>query len=325
MHKLIRFTLVMLIAGLLWQCSTTTEPDTENSEVTTVSTANVKSDGNQYFSFASGEVSSAAGNGYDLEFTVEAITEEVAPHSCQFFAVGQYPVFKTGNGVQLAFTSGTDLNEIKSIPDGLTFTADDTTAAPVIGKTWFDRQYIVKPDVFVFKNCQGKFGLVQITKYDFDPSTFHITSIHFKYKYNADGSTDFSSAALDSFATANAYDQTRYFSLEAGDVSFPYGNWELRIEGSTIWLGPNVQVKRLKNAGIEAVTTISDDAFVSDDLVHFASQGWYDTDDSHHVIPKDYIYFARLANGKTAAFRITNYYNSEGVSGVFTFDWKYVD
>ena len=68
MHKLIRFTLVMLIAGLLWKCSTTTEPDTENSEVTTVSTANVKSDGNQYFSFASGEVSSAAGNGYDLEF-----------------------------------------------------------------------------------------------------------------------------------------------------------------------------------------------------------------------------------------------------------------
>ncbi len=325
MHKLIRFTLVTLIAGLLWQCSTTTEPATEGTESATVSTANVKTEGNQYFSFATGEVSSTADNGYDLEFAVVEITEEVAPNSCQYFAVGQYPVFKTGNGVQLASSAGNDLSGINDIPEDLTFTTDDTTAAPVIGKTWFDRQYNVKPDVFVLKTCQGHFGLLQITKYDFDPSTFHITSVHFKYKYNADGSTDFSGTPIDSFATANAYEQTRYFSLASGDVSFPYGNWEFSLDGSSIWLGPNVQVKRLESTAIESVTSITDEAFMSDDLKHFVSQGWYDTDDTHHVIPKDLIYFAKLSNGKTAAFRIINYYDSQGVSGTFTFEWKYLN
>lgn len=325
MHTVFRFLLLTLFTVFLWQCSATTEPAAENAEITTVSTGNVKTDGDQYFSFTNGAISSSADNGYDLDFAVIGLTEEVAPHSCQFFAVGQYPIFKTGKGVQLAFAAGNDLSEFSSVPDTLTFAADDTTEVPVIGKTWFDRQYNVKPDVFVFKNCEGRFGLMQITKYDFDPATFHIVSVHFKYKYNADGSTDFSAAALDSFATANAYEQTRYFSMASGDVSFPYGNWEFRLEGSSLWLGPNVQVKRFENTTIESVTTVTDDGFTTDDVPHYVSQGWYNTDETHHVIPKDLIYFARLSNGKTAAFRVINYYDSQGVSGTFTFEWKYLN
>ncbi len=325
MHTLYRIILVTLFATLFWQCSSTTEPADQGSEKSTVTTANVKTDGSQYFSFSSGEVSSAANNGYDLEFAVIGLTEEVEPNSCQFFAVGQYPVFKTGAGVQLASIAGNDLDAINNIPEDLSFSADDTTAAPIIGKTWFDQQYNVKPDVFVFKNCQGHFGLMQITKYDFDPSTFHIVSVHFKYKYNADGSTDFSAATLDSFATANAYEQTRYFSLASGDVSFPYGNWEFRLEGSTIWLGPNVQMKRLENTDIEAVTSVTNEGFTMDDVKHFVSEGWYDSDETHHVIPNDLIYFAKLSDGKIAAFRVVNYYDSQGISGSFTFEWKYLN
>jgi len=325
MHKII--TLITLIVGLslLWQCSSSTDPLTKNSEVTTTSTANVKTDGSQYFSFTTAEVSTTPGSGYDLEFTLMERTEEVTPNSCQFFAISQDPIIKAGSGVQLGRSAGQSLTDINSVPDSVTFAADDTTSAAVIAKTWFDQSYSVKPDVFVFKNCQGNYGLMQITKYDFDPSTFHIVSVHFKYKYNADGSMDFSTAALDSFATANAYEQKRYFSLESGDVSFPYGNWEFSLDGSSIWLGPNVQVKRLENTGIESVNTISADGFSADDLKHYISASWYNSDDSHHVLPKDYIYFARLADGTTAAFRIVNYYDSEGVSGVFTFEWKYLN
>lgn len=327
-----RFTyLVILLAAFglaLVSCSKdSTGNDSEESKTYSFTTANVKTAGTQYFRFSSNTANSNKSGGYDLAFGVKAITEEVgAPGSCVYFTVNTYPVFSTGPGVTMARVDAASLNDVTDVPADNAFKADDTLRQALIGKDWFDAQngYKVRPDVWVIKTCAGNYGLVQFRRYDFDFTTMHIVNIVFDYKYNPDGSTDFSAAELDSFQTGNGYEATRYFSFADGSLQMAYGTWELQVEGSAVWLGPNVTAYKIENTNINDVTTIQTTGFSGDQVPSYVSAGWYDTDENHTVIPKDYVYVVKTSEGKYAALKVTNYYDEQGNSGAFTFEWKFL-
>jgi len=179
--------------------------------------------------------------------------------------------------------------------------------------------------VNVFKSCNGNYGLLAFDSYEMNFSTFQIKSIKWYFKYNDDGTADFSSTAVDSFTTENAYEQTRYFSFKDAALAMAYGTWEVTVEGSSIWLGPNVKVYKLENTNINDITTITETGFSGGDLTSYVCSGWYDSDENHTVIPRDYVYFAKTNSGKTAAFEITDYYDGMGNSGAFTIKWKMFD
>lgn len=107
--------------------------------------------------------------------------------------------------------------------------------------------------------------------------------------YLNDGSMDFTSAAVDSFTAANTCDAMVYRSFADASLSFGYGSWQIKLVGSDVWLGPGTVVKKLENTDIADVTTVTADGFSGDDLPNIATAGWYNSDEAHKVIPKDFV------------------------------------
>lgn len=285
----------------------------------TYTTANVKTEGTQYFTFSEKAASGIKPAAFDLEFTVDSRLAEVAP--CVYFNVSTDPIIKAGPGVTLTRVDAASLDDITEMPEAAAFSADDTIATALVGRTWLGEGYMVNPDVYVFKSCAGNYGLLSFDSFEMDFAKMQISSIKWYFKYNADGSNDFSNALVDSFSTENAYDATRYWSFADGSLAMAYGTWEVTVEGSSIWLGPNVQAYKLDNTNINDVTTIAETGFTSDDLVNYVCAGWYDSDENHTVIPNDYVYVAKTVD-ETIAFEITSYYDGMGASGAFTIKWK---
>lgn len=324
-----RFLVLSVIFSLfvLFSCSekSTKTDDNGFGAIETYTTANVKSDGAQYFSFTSKSASAEKPAAFDLEFTVAPRLVEVGENTCVYFNVSTDPTIKAGPGVTIARVDAASLDDITELPAATEFRSDDTVRTALIGKTWMDENHAVKPDVYVFESCNGNYGLLAFDSYEMDFSTFQIKSIKWYFKYNEDGTADFSTTALDSFTTENAYEQTRYFSFKDGALTMAYGSWDVTVEGSSIWLGPHAQAYKLENTNINAVTTIDETGFSADDLTSYVCSGWYDSDENHTVIPLDYVYVAKLGDGKAAAFEITNYYDDMGNSGAFTVKWKMFD
>jgi len=320
--------LIFLLVGstlmLFSHCKkSATEPDRTKSDTYSFTSANVKTNGAQYFNFATNN-STDGQSQYDLAFTTTERIAEVGSGNCVYFDISADPVIKAGPDVTIAKIEAASLDAVTTCPADTQFGTDDTTAIPLIGKSWLDQKYNVKPDVYVFKTCKGNYGLLAFQSYVFDMNTFHIVSIKWYFKYNANGSTDFSSTALDSFSTENAYEQKRYFSFTEGALSFGYGTWDVEVIGSAIWLGPHVTIRKLENTNINDVSSAPADHFNGDDLTSYVTSGWYDSDENHKVIPNDYVYAVKTQTGKVAAFKVTNYYDDHGNSGVFTINWKYL-
>jgi hypothetical protein len=304
----------------------TDNDDSSSSEIKTFVSKNIKTEGKQYFSFADNSASETKPEKWDLTLQLNSRTVQVIPNNCKYFEVGANPAIIGAPGISLAKTSAASLDDAAELPDPDGFVEDDTLREAFIGKKWFDPQnhYSVKPDVYVIKNCAGNFALLQVKRFDFDPTKYQISNIYFDYKYNSDGSLDFSNAALDSAESGNAYDKSRYFSFSGQFLDSGFGTWDIKFIGSSIWMGPNVQVKKLENTDINDITTVTDAAFNFDHLPSITTDDWYNTDETHHVIPKDYVYFVHTSDNKYAAFEVTNYYDEQGNSGVYTIKWKYM-
>lgn len=306
---------------LLFACSeNTTEPEpVDNGEI--FKSHNIKQNGKHYFTFATNTASTTDDGNWDLAFGAVPLTVETTP--CEYFTMPNDPVILTGSDISCAKVDASTLDDITSIPSAGEFKTDDNVGSAIIGKNWFDQSYQVKPDVYVLKTCAGNFALLDIEKYDIDMTTHQITSISWKFKYNNNGSTDFSASAVESLTSENAYTETRYYSFANGAVSAA-SSYDLKIVGSSIWLGNNVQVKKLENKTITDITTITDANLIADTLPSYVTLGWYNYGEGHLLTPKDYVYVVNTADGKYPTFEITNYYDDEGNSGTYTISWKYL-
>lgn len=318
---LLTFSLVITLSS----CSEdSTESNDDGPEIGEYTTANVKTDGIQYYSFSSNSATDTEPESYDLAFTLITRTEEVGQNSCVYFGIGQDPVMTAGQGNTIAKVPAASLDEVTEIPQSNTFMSDDPTALPVIGDDWLDQTFAIKPDVYIFNTCQGNYGLLEMKDYAYNPEVHQISSLKWFFKYNDNGSMDFTNTPLDSFITDNAYEKDRYFCFADGNLDFAYGTWEVHVSGSEIWLGPNVTVHKMDNSEINDVTTIPSENYTGDTIPFYATAGWYDSDENHKVIPKDYVYVVKTQDNEFAAFEVSSYYDNMGNSGAFTIQWKYL-
>jgi hypothetical protein len=315
----ILFTVLLLIS--CEENSTEPKDDDKKAEVKQFKSHNIKTNGKHYFTFSTNSAVTAEPAEYDMVFGSVPLTVETAP--CQFFTMPNDPLLLCGPNSSIAVVDAASLDDVTTIPSESEFKKDDTVGEAFLGKTWYDASNAVKPDVYVIKNCAGNYGLIQITNYDYDFTVHQITSIHFNYKYNADGSTDFSSTPVDSFKTANAYSEMKYFSFEIGNVSAAQ-TYQLKFNGSSIWLGENVEIKKLENTAIENITTVTETDFSSDTKKNYVTLGWYNYGEGHLLTPKDHVYVVKTSESKYAAVEIVNYYDDQGNSGTFTINWKYL-
>lgn len=116
------------------------------------------------------------------------------------------------------------------------------------------------------------------------------------------------------------------------DVMFATFSYSVPINDSTMITisnpyftgAPELGVARVDAATLEDVTEVP--AAFSDSTYSTMAEedNWYTTTDAHVVQPLDYVYVLNTSDGKYPAFEITNYYDGEGNSGVYTIAWKYL-
>lgn len=320
MNKLIPLILGIMLVVSCDKSSTDSDKDKE-PEVSSFKSVNVKEQGKHYFSFADNSGTTTEPAQWDIAFGLVPLTVETAP--CQFFTMPNDPVIFTGSGTSIAIVDAATLEEVSEVPANSNFIADDTEGAAFIGKDWFDDQFSVKPDIYAVKTCVGNYGLLAVKRYDYDPTVHQISNIVWEFKFNDSGATDFAAAVVDSFATGNAYDETRYFSFTDGAVN-SFSKCDVKVDGSSLWLGPNVTAKKLENTALGDVANIDGSGMHSDVDPSYVTLGWYNYGDDHSLTPKDYVYIVNTSDGKFPAFKIMNYYDDQGNSGTFTIDWKYL-
>ncbi len=324
MRRFVLITVIML--GMFWLgCEeNSTSVNDEDSNVNTFVSHNVKESGTQYFTFAS-QTSDTVDNGsWDIAFGVAPLTVEAGP--CQYFTMSTDPIIFTGPGVTMVRVDAESLDELDDIPAAELFEADNPDGDPFIGKNWFDptNGYAINPDVYVIKTCEDNFGLLDIKRFDMDFVNFRINNIVWDYKYNGDMSTDFITTTADSFATGDAYAETKYFSFVNGAVTAAE-DWDIKVEGSTIWLGNGCSAKKLADTSLDAIEVISDEGFTQDVPPYYVSRDWYTLGENYLVTPDDIVFVIHTATGSYIALEIISYYDAEGNSGVFTVKWKYLE
>ncbi len=312
---------LLLISSFIFACSDDDEPTPKEPVKSTFKSHNIKTEGKQYFTFASNEGTTGEPATWDIAFGSTPLTVETAP--CQFFTMPNDPVIFAGTDLKIAKIEAANLDEITVIPGESAFKEDISEGNPVIGKTWVDGSFNINPDTYVIKTCSGDFGILQLTAYTYEPTKHQLYDIKFEYKFNEGGSTDFTSTALNSITVPDANTDMQYFSFENGIVTSD-DSFDLKFDGYSIWLGPNATTSKLVNTDIEDVATVSDSGLEADELPSFVTTGWYNYGAGHVLTPRDYVYVVNTPDGKYPTFEIVNYYDAEGNSGTFTIEWKYL-
>jgi len=116
------------------------------------------------------------------------------------------------------------------------------------------------------------------------------------------------------------------------DIAFATFSFSVPINDSTMMTISNPYLMGALNLGVARVDAASLDDVI--DVPGSFSTGvyttieevdnWYTTTDAHIVQPLDYVYVVNTDDGKYPAFEVTNYYDDEGNSGVYTIAWKYL-
>ena len=311
---------LFVLTVILIACS---DDDEQKKEIktTTFKSHNIKTNGKQYFSFAINSVTNEEPAIWDIAFGSVPLTVETAP--CQFFTMPNDPVIFAGTDLKIAKVDAVSLDDVTTIPGASVFKEDITEGNPVIGENWVDASFDIKPDTYIIKTCGGNFGIIQLSAYQYESSKHQVYDIEFDFKYNNDGSLDFTSSTLSSVTVPDANTNMQYFSFENGIVT-SHDAFDVKFNGYSIWTGLNVTVKKMENTDIEDVTAISDSGLSADELPSFVTTGWYDYGEGHVISARDHVYIVNTPDGKYPAFEITNYYDAQGESGTFTIEWKYL-
>ncbi len=325
MKKIISKIILLLISLIIINAcdDNSTDPkDDKKDKVNTFTSHSIKTNGKQYFTFSNNQGTTTPPASWDIAFGAAPLTVETSP--CKFLVMPNDPLIFCGENSSIAIVNAASLDKVTSVPAESEFKTDNTEGTPFIGKNWYNAQFAIKNDVYAIKTCANKYALLKIKDYEYDPAKHQIKSIHWDYKFNSDGSMDFSNTSIDSFKTENAYTETKYFSFSSGAVSSS-DTYQLKIEGSSIWLGPKVEAKKMENKSLTEVTTISAENFNTDVQKSYVTTEWYIYNNVDHTLtPRDYVYVVKTGDNKYAAFKIKSYYDSEGNSGTFTIDWKYL-
>ncbi len=103
--------------------------------------------------------------------------------------------------------------------------------------------------------------------------------------------------------------------------------------GAPVWIydprfdiGENVSIAVVDAATLDDVVDIpAEEEFVNGFTTADENNSWYYMTSSNLVMPNDFVYVVNTSDGKYPAFEIVSYYDDIGVSGVFVFQWKYLN
>ena len=150
--------------------------------------------------------------------------------------------------------------------------------------------------------------------------------------------TESNNDEVNEHSTVNVKTATEYFSFAnnsgSTDASFDHDIVFYSVQWQPAPQAPVISDPRFKakdgtsiaaliSTKLENVTEVpAMSEFVTDYSTE--TDGWYEETDAHIILPDETVWVVNTTDGKFPAFVITNYYDDEGVSGVFSIEWKYL-
>ncbi len=155
-------------------------------------------------------------------------------------------------------------------------------------------------------------------------------------KNNSTNSDD--TSGINTHSTVNVKDATEYFSFsnnsgsadEAAehDIVFYASQWQPAPQAPVIWdprfrVNEGISIAVLKDTKLDEVTQVPANG---EFIANYSTETdiWYHMINQVTVVPNENVWIVNTSDGKFPAFEITNYYDEQGNSGVYTIEWKYL-
>lgn len=143
---------------------------------------------------------------------------------------------------------------------------------------------------------------------------------------------------INEYSTVNVKTATEYFNFSTNSGSTnAASNHDVIFYSLTISPAPGapeipfpyfkvrdaLSIAPLKGNKLEDITEVP---AVAQFVANYSTEGddWFHMVNQITVVPDENVYVVNTADGKFPAFVITNYFDEQGNSGVFSIEWKYL-
>ncbi len=138
---------------------------------------------------------------------------------------------------------------------------ENFTVAERIGSSWYDADFLVEPDVFIFTAGADTVATLQFLGFTYDGTTNLVDSVEIAYRYNPAGTSSFAGLNVDTSMAVGS--DIVYISFSQGIVS-ETADWNIALESGYVSQSATGKVHRLENAILASVNTVPLENYVSD-------------------------------------------------------------
>ncbi len=134
-----------------------------------------------------------------------------------------------------------------------------------IGSTWFNADFELEPDVFVFLEGADTVAAMQILDFVYDDALVSMDSIYIAYLYNPAGTPAFGGLVADTILVLDPGTTPLYLDFSQGVVGAS-DDWNISLDGVNIKQASLSKVFRLENRLLAAFTTAPKEYYAADIL-----------------------------------------------------------
>lgn len=319
--NLFRNTIVLLIAiTFFFACEKDKNPVSNNdSEYPTVQTSNIK-DGAVYYNFSQDDIVPV----YDLKFGTYNRSPEFYTNP-EMLGTDKVKIYNVENAA---------LADVDSV-DEAAFAVDVDSS--IAGDSWYNYDFqthtlSAKSNVYVVKSATGSIVKFQVANYNSTEAKYTVAYATW------DAASKSFSGELTVDVPAGSDTEETFFSFADGVVA--PAKWDIKlciIETFVPEAGFSMSFPAILLNSEEGVlgAVVTDQEFAAVDKEAITGlqadtpeamtigADWFDYDsNTHRVISKELTYVIQTTSEERVKFHITNYYNEDGVSGFFSFEYE---
>ena len=186
-----------------------------------------------------------------------------------------------------------------------------------IGKTWYDDDMVIRPDVYIFKQDTNIVAALALLSFVYDADNVTYDSIRFAYMYDAD---------MDGKFTGNTVDTLYAFTL-SGDAFLQFSSgmvaaadaWDVKFSQGNIYQATGISVMRREGSSLGLQGTIPAGRYLADGSGYDLVMDYLESD-SVYLDDPDSLQIMDFGNANNGFFIWDRSAASAGIVGFYLSD-----
>ncbi|NQV50327.1 MAG: hypothetical protein HQ507_07505 [Candidatus Marinimicrobia bacterium] len=134
-----------------------------------------------------------------------------------------------------------------------------------IGSSWFDDDFLIEPDVYVFIDGADTLAALRFLSLTYDENTMVVDGIKLVYKYNPLGAANLTGLDLDTLMIIGSETTPFYLSFSQGSVGAGDA-WQISFHGAIVIQSSTTRVHRVEDSSLANVILAPAKDYLSDGL-----------------------------------------------------------